>query len=133
MRTLSLLDATKWQKEPSPALVPDRPLDDRRILCPWVVPVAGGFRLFYMGHGSASPRGALGRILSARSDDGVIWTKEDGVRIDNEGETRGRALSPCVIRRADGGFRMYFEARSDDDGTGSVILSARSDDEGLTF
>lgn len=126
-------DATEWQKEPRAALVPDRPLDDKKILCPWVVPVSGGFRLFYMGHGRASPHGTIGRILSARSDDGITWTKEGGVRIDNSEGAEARALSPCALRSKGGGLRMYFEAYGREDGAASLILSARSDDEGLTF
>ncbi|MBS2016785.1 MAG: hypothetical protein JST00_28125 [Deltaproteobacteria bacterium] len=126
-------DATKWRKEASPALSPDRALDDRRILCPWVVAIRGGFRLFYMGHGRASAPGTTGRILSARSGDGITWEKEEGVRIDNGEGADARALSPCVVRLTDGALRMYYEAYATPDGAGSVVLSARSDDDGETF
>lgn len=122
----------RWIKESRPALEPDRPLDDARMLCPWVLPMPGGFRLFYMGHGSASALGTLGRILSAWSDDGVSFRKEPGVRVDNGEGAEARALSPCVVARSDGGYRIYFEGARRPDGEGSVILSARSDD-GFSF
>jgi hypothetical protein len=123
----------RWTKDPTPVLEPDRPLDDAKVLCPWVLALpGGGFRLFYMGHGSASARGTFGRILSAWSDDGVTFRKEPGVRVDNAEGAEARALSPCVVARAGGGYRMYFEAARTAGGEGSVILSARSDD-GLAF
>ena len=121
-----------WIREPHPVLEPDRPLDDIKLLCPWVLPLPTGFRLFDMGHGTASPAGARGRILSAWSDDGVTFRKEPGVRIDNGENAEARALSPCVVPCSRGGFRMYFEASRAADGEGSVILSAQSED-GLTF
>lgn len=122
----------RWLRETRPVLEPDRPLDDAKVLCPWVLPLPGGFRLFYMGHGSASAPGAFGRILSAWSDDGVTFRKEPGVRVDNGKGAEARALSPCVVARAGGGYRMYFEAAASAGGEGSVILSARSED-GLGF
>lgn len=121
-----------WLRSPHPVLEPDRPLDDLKVLCPWVVPLAGGYRLFYMGHGNLSPPGTTGRILSAWSDDGVTFRKEPGVRIDNDVHASARALSPCVIPCSAGGFRMYFEAARAANGEGAVILSAYSED-GLTF
>lgn len=124
-------EGTRWIKDSRPVLGPDRPLDDSKVLCPWVIPIAGGFRLFYMGHGSASPPGTRGRILSAWSDDGVSFRKEPGVRIDNDAGAAARALSPCVVT-CTSGYRMYFEAAASAGGEGSVILSARSDD-GLRF
>lgn len=124
--------AERWTKDSRPVLVPDRPLDDAKILCPWAAAMPGGFRLFYMGHGSASPPGTCGRILSAWSDDGVTFHKEPGVRVDNGPQAEARALSPCVVPCGDGAWRLYFEAASTAGGERSVILSARSTD-GLSF
>jgi hypothetical protein len=92
------------------AIEGDRPDDDLRVLCPYVLALpGGGFRAFYMGHGRGSPRGTKGRILSAKSEDGVTWTKEPGVRLDHHEGAEVRVLSPCVVPRL-GGYRMYYEA-----------------------
>jgi hypothetical protein len=135
---LAAHDGTRWVKASRPVLEPDRPLDDAKILCPWVLPLLGGFRLFYMGHGSASAPGTHGRILSAWSDDGVSFRKEPGVRVDNGAGAEARALSPCVVATDGGaahggsGYRMYFEAASNAEGERSAILSASSFD-GVEF
>ncbi|HSO35893.1 MAG TPA: hypothetical protein VLT33_25360, partial [Labilithrix sp.] len=129
---MSLHRNPHWIQQARPVLEPDRALDDAKVLCPWVLPLPGGFRLFYMGHGSASPAGTRGRILSAWSEDGVTFRKEPGVRIDNGEGAEARALSPCAVARTEGGYRLYFEAARNIRGDGSVILSARSED-GLAF
>ncbi len=57
-------------------------------------------------------------VYSAKSTDGVTWTKESGTR-------KTMATFPQVIKLSDGTFRMYFQ------GSG-VIKSAKSTDS-LTF
>ncbi len=117
-----------WEKV-GVALEGDRAEDDARVLCPSVLRIPSGFRLFYMGLGRASPRGTKGRILSAWSGDGVVWTKEPGVRVDHHEGAEIRVLSPCVVSVGTGGYRMYFEAVGR---TGSSIRSAIAS-EGHTF
>jgi hypothetical protein len=118
---------TRFERE-GIALAGDRGEDDVRVLTPCVLAVRDrSFRLFYMGHGRASPRGTRGAILSARSDDGIVWVKEPGVRVPCiEGEER--TLSPSVIATCDG-WRMLFESSM---GGVTSIVSAASRD-GLTF
>ncbi|MGC4079528.1 MAG: hypothetical protein QM702_21300 [Rubrivivax sp.] len=107
-----------------------RALDDTRVLCPSILALPDGhFRAFYMGHGSAAPAGTRGRIVSAWSDDGVLWSAEDGVRLDHHEGAETRVLSPCVVPRSGGGYRMYVERVGRE---GSSIGSAASDD-GLVF
>lgn len=115
---------SEWRKS-GVVLEGDRGDDDLRVLCPCVLPLAcGDYRLFYMGHGRASPSGTKGRILSAVSEDGVRWAKEPGVRVDHHDGAELRVLSPCVVPM-DRGYRMYFEAVS---ARGTSIRSAVSHD-----
>ncbi len=62
---------------------------------PDVVPVDGGFRLFY------STRAG---IRSAFSSDGTAWKEEEGVRF-REG------ADPSVVRMKDGSWRMYYKVK----------------------
>ena len=119
----------RWSKDPHIAIDLDHPLDSERILTPNVIHLpAGGYRMYYTGLGlDRRDRDALGYILSAVSEDAVTWDKDPGVRVDLfPPHASARTLCPDVIPLAEGGFRMYFEARSPDRPT--VILSARSVD-----
>ena len=76
---------------------------------------SGGFRLFYTAVGPAKPFPACqGYILSAVSDDGLVFRKEPGIRLAPEpslSHVSLRVLAPTVTRLGDGRWRMYFEAR----------------------
>jgi uncharacterized protein YodC (DUF2158 family) len=132
---------TRWRKDPRIAIDLDHPLDAERILTPNVIHLPdGGYRMYYTGLGPARrDPDSLGYIVSARSDDAVTWHKDPGVRVDLFAPHASlRTLCPDVIPLADGGLRMYFEARSPDRPT--VILSAHSTDgfdwtpdEGIRF
>jgi hypothetical protein len=80
-----------------------------------------------MGHGPASPPGTKGRIQSAQSEDGVVWRKEPGIRIDCEHD-EDRALSPDVVA-ASGGWRIYFESSV----RGVTAIASAHSVDGLTF
>lgn len=123
----------RWEKDARITIDLDHPLDSERILTPNVIRLpSGGYRMYYTGLGPARlDPDALGYILSASSADAVSWRKDPGVRVDLfRPHAAARTLCPDVIPLADGGYRMYFEARSPDQPT--VILSASSED-GLTF
>ena len=123
----------RWAKDAQIAIDLDTPLDSDKVLTPNVIRLpGGGFRIYYTGLGPGRSVGdAAGYILSARSHDAVSWVKDPGVRVDlYPPHAALRTLCPDVIPLADGGYRMYFEARSRDRPT--VILSALSDD-GLDF
>ena len=120
---------TEWTKDPWVALDLDSPLDSGSILTPNVVRLPGGdYRIYYTGRGPAHPDpDVAGYILSARSDDAEHWTKEDGIRVDLNGpHATTRTLCPDVVPLPEGGWRMYYEARSGDAPT--FILSAVSAD-----
>lgn len=91
----------------------------------------GGFRLFYTAVGPARPyRACQGYILSAVSDDGLIFAVEEGIRLAPRPETptmSRRVLAPTVTRLIDGRWRMYYESRGAADRP-TVIASAISRD-----
>ncbi|MEE3336547.1 MAG: hypothetical protein VX255_09140 [Candidatus Latescibacterota bacterium] len=118
-----------FTKDPWIAIDLDHPLDSERILTPNVIHLpSGGYRMYYTGLGPGRrDTHALGYILSATADDAETWTKDPEVRVDLfEPHASLRTLCPDVIPLPEGGYRMYFEARSPDQPT--VVLSARSDD-----
>ena len=119
---------TRWRKDDRIAIDLDRPLDSERILTPNAVRLpTGGYRLYYTGLGPAKSRPeAIGYILSAFSEDGDAWEKEPGIRVDvHPPHAAIRTLCPDVIPLTGGGFRMYYEARTE--GRPTVVLSAVSE------
>ena len=58
-------------------------------------------------------------IISLLSTDGLTWTLEDGIRVQN-------AAFPDTVQLSDGRVRMYFQR-------GMAICSVVSDDGGLNF
>lgn len=121
-----------WTKEPGARLEGSRDLDRWKVQAPCVVALgAGGYRLFYTGIGPAKPfRDCQGYILSAISEDGLVFRPEPGIRIAPDPRMARmslRVIAPTVTRRDDKGWRMYFEARGPAD-LPTVILSAVSRD-----
>ena len=109
-----------------------RPLDSAKVQAPCIVRVpSGGFRLFYTAIGPAKPYPACqGYILSAVSDDGLVFRKEPGIRLAPQPlvpHMSLRVLAPSVTRLGNGLWRMYFEARGPADSP-TVICSATSSD-----
>lgn len=68
---------------------------------PDIVPVDGGFRMYYSGEGNSG-------ILSAFSTDGANYTQEPGTRLALPAGLN-LAADPAVARRADGTYVMYFK------------------------
>ena len=67
---------------------------------------------------------AYDRILSATSTDGMVWVKEEGVRVDVGGPLDSRHVYYPKVTSVNRGYRMYYRAGGSD----SVIGSAFSDD-----
>ena len=117
----------RWIKDPQVAIGPDTPLDSASILTPNVVRLpGGGYRMYYTGWGPGRPvEASRGDILSARSTDGLQWTKDAGPLLDLDRPLDCRMVSePCVIGLDDGRSRLYYEAE-DREGR-RRILSATS-------
>ena len=118
-----------WHKDSRIALDRDTLLDATKILTPNVIRLpGGGYRMYYTGLGPGRPVAeAVGYILSAQSEDAVAWTKEPGIRLDvHSPHATRRVLCPDVIPLVEGGYRMYYEARTAEGPT--TVLSAVSTD-----
>ena len=122
----------RWVKDAEVAINSDGPLDSDRTLTPNVVEMDDGFRLYYHGFGPQRPKvDSKGYILSAFSTDAEKWTKEPGVRMDAGGEGAEHYIwSPDVIPLPDGGYRMYYEGKTERAGgqVKSAVVSALSAD-----
>ena len=122
----------KWVKDTDLVINSNGPLDAERTLTPNVVRIGDGYRLYYHGFGPERPNPkSKGYILSAFSKDGNTWGKEPGIRIDAGGDGAEHYIwSPDVIPLADGGYRMYYEGKTEqaDGKVKSAIVSALSTD-----
>ena len=122
-----------WVKDPGIAINSDDPDDDSRSITPNVLKIpGGGFRMYYTGRGHGPFLGMMGEsFLSAFSDDGLVWRKEQGSHLEvSDVDDTQRILCPEVIPLPDGRYRMYWENLNL--AGASVILSAVSDD-GMTW
>ena len=122
----------KWRKEAGWRVRGSRDLDMLKVQAPGVVRMeSGGYRLFYTAVGPGKPyRTCQGYILSAVSDDGVVFRTEPGIRVapDPQMERMSlRVLAPTVSQCADGRWRMYFEARGRADRPRSICSAISSD------
>jgi len=122
----------QWRKEPGARLQGSRALDSSKLQAPGIVSLpSGGFRLFYTAVGPAKPfPNCQGYILSAISDDGLVFRPEPGIRIGPRPEIPHmslRVIAPAIARCADGRRRMYFESRGPASRP-TVICSAISSD-----
>jgi hypothetical protein len=98
----------------------------------------GRYRMYYTGH--VNPIGSATSILSAVSTDGLVWSKESGVRLsvgggavrgDGAAFDDGQVEEPSVIRLDTGEYWMYYGAIGNSTAR-RVILRASSPD-GLTW
>jgi predicted GH43/DUF377 family glycosyl hydrolase len=109
-------DGLSFAVEPGIRVPQDQDLEAFAVYAPEVLRLGeGGLRMYYAGWTSAPevPAGSKchGRIFSASSQDGIEWTKEPGICIDNGGRwDAAKASEPCVIDLPDGRFRMFYEA-----------------------
>jgi hypothetical protein len=122
----------RWRKEAGPRLQGSRALDSSKLQAPCVVRIpSGGFRLFYTAVGPAKPFPACqGYILSAISDDGLVFCTEPGIRLAPQPAVSYRCLrlvAPTVVPCAAGRWRMYVESRGPANQP-TVICSAISSD-----
>ena len=121
-----------WRRDSGARIQGSRGLDFLKVQAPCIVRRrTGGFRLFYTAIGPEKPYPSCqGYILSAVSDDGVIFRLEPGIRVlpqPSLSHMSLRVLAPTVTECADGLWRMYFEARGSADEP-TVICSAVSAD-----
>eukprot|EP01052_Picozoa_sp_SAG31_P022245 SAG31_NODE_1760_length_7322_cov_2.480011_4_plen_238_part_00 len=112
----------RWLREPGARVSPGRPLDIGKVQAPGVVRCpAGGWRLFYTAVGPGRPFDTCqGYILSAFSEDGLSFKKDDGIRLAPRPAVpwgSARLIAPAVVsaphptRPGAVGWRMYVESR----------------------
>ena len=124
--------ALQWRKEAGPRVEGSRDIDASKVQAPGIMRLpSGGFRLFYTAVGPGKPFPACqGYILSAVSQDGLVFEKEPGFRLTPNPAIpymNLRVLAPTVSQCADGRWRMYFESRGPASRP-TVICSAVSSD-----
>ncbi|MEM2869547.1 MAG: Ig-like domain-containing protein, partial [Thermoplasmata archaeon] len=88
----------------------------------------GTYRMYYTGINLSSEKG---KILSAISKDGLVWQKENGVRVDTGGGSgyENRVVSdPYIIILPDGALRMLYTCTNGIEGVPAYIASAYSID-----
>ena len=118
---------TGWAKDSQTAIGVNQLVPTSGALTPNVVTLDdSGYRMYYTGFApGVTNRDHQGHILSASSPDGAVWAKDSGIRVDvHPPNASRRTLCPDVVPRPEGGYRMYYEARSSNAPT--VILSATS-------
>lgn len=126
------LTMNRWRKEAGPRVEGSQPLDISKVQAPCIVHnPSGGYRLFYTAIGPAKPYAVCqGYILSAVSDDGLVFRKEPGIRLAPDpslSHVSLRVLAPSITPTGGDQWRMYFEARGPADSP-TVICSAVSSD-----
>lgn len=118
-------DGEIWIPESGVRLSPQQGgAGDFRVVSSEVVPLAdsGRLRMYYeCCDGTQSQQNS---IRSAISDDGLQWAVETGIRFEL---SQCNVSSPRILFLDDGRCRLYCSER------GKGIISAVSDDDGLTF
>ncbi len=94
-------DGLTWQKEEGIRL--------EGAAFPFVLRLQDGrFRMFYVP--SSKSRTPQNKVVSAISEDGITFEREEGARYTGSSEEEQRLQAPRVITAGNGGYRMYFTA-----------------------
>ena len=122
----------RWRKDAGARIEGSTPFDNSKVQAPCIVRnPSSGYRIFYTAVGPGNPfPDCQGYILSAVSEDGLVFQKEPGIRLAPQPSINHislRVLAPTVTRCLEGGWRMYFEARGPASHP-TVICSAISHD-----
>ena len=113
-------DGWTWEREIISG-IPTQSMDPDVIILP-----NGNYLMFF----TASPPGKWPgnlHVYSAISIDGLIWTKEEGVRLAPGGAyDKELCLDPDVVELPDGSYRMYYSGQNEEFSHITHILSATS-------
>jgi hypothetical protein len=121
-------DGTDWTKEEGVRVDSGGTYDTVRAIMPSVLRLSdGSYRMYYVGHNGT----ACCAILSAVSDDGIVWTKEAGIRVAPGSPHDGFHVYQPEVVEVQGGYVMFY-AEADSIGFISDVVSAVSPD-GLTW
>ena len=135
-------DAERWEKEPGVRMDAGGEGAENYIWSPDVIPLADGrYRMYYEGK-TEQEYGVKAAIVSAISDDGLVWEREPGLRLAAQGVSY---LAPRCLHldaataQSTHRFRLYASAYPYPDGQSAPgafnnknIVSAVSAD-GLSF
>lgn len=102
-------DGINFLRESGIRITQETELETFAVYAPEVIRLEDGtYRMYYAGW-SKEPR--EGRIFGATSQDGLHWTKEKAICVNNGGAYQEIKVSePCITRLPDGRFRMFYEA-----------------------
>jgi len=103
-------DGLKFEPEPGVRIPQETEYEAYAVYAPEILLLEGGtYRMYYPGWSEAPDM--HGRIFSAVSEDGLNWTKDEGIRVDIGGpHDQTHCSEPCVIDLPDGRYRMFYEA-----------------------
>lgn len=123
---------SRWRKEAGARIAGSRELDRSKVQAPCIIRLPeGGYRLFYTAVGPGKPfADCQGYILSAVSQDGLVFTPEPGIRVAPRPDLvymSLRVLAPSLAALPDGRWRMYFEARGPADVPTSICSAISAD------
>jgi len=105
---------------------------EEKIQGPRIIPLDDGtYRMYFTATSNPDTKDETLRILSAKSDDGFNFVKEDGIRLDPNSEpfVGERVAHAWPIKTSDGKFQVFFSGAT---ANGGGILSATSEN-GLDF
>lgn len=130
-------DGLKWTIEKGIRLTAGGQYDPDNIAHPAVIALStGGYRMYYDGEVRRTEQDYTWRILSATSEDGLSWVKDEGVRINVEEAPLYANLvwsSYAGYDSSEGLYHLYFATEQSSDSTlPNGIYSATSHD-GLIF
>jgi hypothetical protein len=123
-------DGVRWRKERGVRIECQRERGEHRVLSPTVIesPDGSGYRVYF----ESSVEG-MTSIASARSNDGLVFERDPGIRLAIAGASVG---SPRVLALRHGRVRLYFHRYLEPFAVGlnrgNHVESAVSDD-GLSF
>ena len=102
-------DGMTFEQEAGVRIAQESPLEDFAVYAPEVIRLGdASYRMYYAGWTVEPVRG---RVFSARSTDGLAWTKDPEINLDFGGRYDAEKCSePCVTRLPDGRYRMFYEA-----------------------
>ncbi|NIT04609.1 hypothetical protein GTO10_07000 [Candidatus Saccharibacteria bacterium] len=129
-------DGLNWTAESGTRLTPGGQHDPDNVVHPSVVTLPqGGWRMYYDGEIRRTEQEFTWRVLSATSSDGLIWTKDAGIRINVDEEPLEADSvwnAHAIYEEEEGVFRLYFAVQTPNENFSDGIYSATSTD-GLVF
>ncbi len=121
-------DGTMWEPELGVRIAPYEPGPGLRVVCPDVVPLLeGGYRRYFEGQ----PHNGPSTVMSAYSDEGIVWKADPGIRWGDDNADFGSPRCIYVESNEKTLYRLYFHQSSATIGD-KTIVSALSED-GLHF